>query len=70
MFYIAFNSTNKYMRKESGEWLHAAPMSAIGLRMEDEVLWVAGGLRLVVALCRPHNVISVALKWTIWVCTP
>ena len=26
---------------------------------------MAGGLRLVVALCRPHNVISVALKWTI-----
>ena len=43
MFYIAFNSTNKYMRKESGEWLHVAPMSAIGLRMEDEVLEWQGG---------------------------
>ena len=25
-------------RKESGEWLHVPPMSAIGLRMDDEVL--------------------------------
>ena len=42
-------------RKESGEWLHAPPMSAIGLRMDDEVLRVAVGLRLGVALCRPHK---------------
>ena len=52
-------------RKESGEWLHMAPMSAIGLRMDREVLRVAVGLRLVIALCRPTNVISAALKWTI-----
>ena len=42
-------------RKESGEWLQAPPMSAIGLRMDDEVLRVAVGLRLGVALCRPHK---------------
>ena len=42
-------------RKESGEWLHAPPMSAIGLRMDDEVLQVAVGLCLGVALCRPHK---------------
>ena len=32
-----------------------APMSAIGLRMDDEVLRVAVGLRLGVTLCRPHK---------------
>ena len=42
-------------RKESGEWLQAPPMSAIELRMDDEVLRVAVGLRLGVALCRPHK---------------
>ena len=42
-------------RRESGEWLYAPPMSAIGLRMDDEVLRVAVGLRLGVALCRPHK---------------
>ena len=45
-------------RKESGEWLHAPPMSAIGLRMDNEVLRVAVGLRLGVALCRPHAQMS------------
>ena len=42
-------------RRESGEWLYAPPMSAIGLRMDDEVLRVAVGLRLGVTLCRPHK---------------
>ena len=41
--------------KELGEWLHTPPMSAIGLRMDDVVLRVAVGLRLGVALCRPHK---------------
>ena len=42
-------------RKESGEWLRAPPMSAIRLQMDDEVLWVAVGHRLGVALCRAHK---------------
>ena len=49
-------------RKESGECLHVPPMSAIGLRMDGEVLRVAVGLCLVIALCGPTNVISAALK--------
>ena len=42
-------------RKESGAWLHALPVSALGLRMDDEVMRVAMGLRLGVPLCHPHE---------------
>ena len=42
-------------RNESGEWLQAPPMSAIVLQIDDEVLRVAMGLHLGVALCRPHK---------------
>ena len=42
-------------RKESGDWIHAPPLSAIGFRMDDEVLRVAVGLCIGVALCRPHK---------------
>ena len=38
-------------RKESGAWLHVSPMSALGLRMDDEVIQVAMGLRLGATLC-------------------
>ena len=38
-------------KKESGAWLHAFPMSALGLRMDDEVIQVAIGLRLGATLC-------------------
>ena len=39
---------------ESGAWLHALPIAALGLRMSDDVVRVAAGLRLGVLLCRPH----------------
>ena len=42
-------------KKESGAWLHAFPMSALGLRMDDEVIQVAMGLRLGATLCQPHK---------------
>ena len=41
--------------KESGAWLNALPISAVGLRMDDEVVRVAVGLRLGAALCQPHT---------------
>ena len=42
-------------RVESGAWLQALPMSALGLRMDDDTLRVAAGLRLGATLCQPHN---------------
>ena len=42
---------------ESGAWLMAAPISALGLRMDD-VIQVAAGLRLGLPLCRPHTCAS------------
>ena len=42
-------------RKESGAWLHALLVSALGLRMDDEVMRVAMGLHLGVSQCHPHE---------------
>ena len=41
--------------KEAGAWLQALPVSALGLRMEDEVFRVATSLRLGMPLCQPHT---------------
>ena len=40
--------------KESGAWLNALPVPSLGLRLDDEVVCIAAGLRLGVPLCRPH----------------
>ena len=41
--------------KESGAGLQALPLSSIGLRMDDNTVHIATGLRLGSPLCRPHN---------------
>ena len=41
--------------KESGAWLNVLPVSALGLRMDDNTIRVAVGLRLGASLCRPHT---------------
>jgi len=38
----------------SGDWLHALPIAAYGLRLDDEAIRVAVGLRLGSNLCVPH----------------
>ena len=38
----------------SGAWLEALPIASIGLKMDDEVVRVAVGLRLGLNLCEPH----------------
>jgi hypothetical protein len=42
-------------QKESGAWLSAPPISALGLRMDNNTIRVAVGLRLGSALCHPHD---------------
>jgi len=39
----------------SSDWLHALPISACGLRLDNEAVIVAVGLRLGVDLCTPHD---------------
>ena len=39
----------------SGDWLHALPISSYGLRLDDEAVRVAVGLRLGAKLCEPHQ---------------
>ena len=41
--------------KVSGARLHALPISSLGLRMDDNTIRVAVGLRLGSTLCRPHS---------------
>ena len=42
-------------RKESGAWITSLPSSSLGLRIEDEVVRTALGLRLEILLCPPQN---------------
>jgi Reverse transcriptase (RNA-dependent DNA polymerase) len=39
----------------SGDWLHTLPIASCGLRLENEDVRVAVGLRLGTALCQPHQ---------------
>ena len=39
----------------SGAWLHALPITSCGLRLDNESIRIAVGLRLGVNLCEPHT---------------
>lgn len=41
----------------SGDWLNALPLSSCALRLDDEAVRVAVGLRLGTSLCEPHTCI-------------
>jgi len=63
------NQTTQYHRARlltsaaahSGDWLHAVPISACGLRLSDEAIRVAVGLRLGSEICQPYYCICGAL---------
>jgi len=38
----------------AGDWLSAPPLTSVGLRMSDQVIRIAAGLRLGTSLCAPH----------------
>ena len=40
---------------ESGAWLNTLPLSSVGLRLADDSLRIAVGLRLGTPLCGPHQ---------------
>ena len=40
--------------RESGAWLNVLPISALGLRLANDVVRIAVGLRLGIPLCSPH----------------
>ena len=46
---------NAVAAQHSGDWLHALPIASCGLRLDDEAVRVAVGLRLGVNLCIPHS---------------
>jgi len=39
----------------AGDWLHAPPITAVGLRLSNEAIRVAVGIRLGINLCEPHQ---------------
>ena len=39
----------------ASDWLHALPLTAYDLRLSDEAVRVAAGLRLGLAICEPHT---------------
>jgi hypothetical protein len=42
-------------QETSGAWLQALPLSSVGLKMMDDVVRVAVGIRLGLNLCEPHT---------------
>ena len=41
--------------KHSGDWLYALPVTSCGMRLDDEAVRIAIGLRLGLELCVPHQ---------------
>ena len=41
--------------KHSADWLHAIPITSCGLRLDDEAVQIAVGLRLGADICQPHS---------------
>ena len=48
-------SFNAARSRHSGDWLTALPITSCGLKLGDEALRVAVGIRLTLKLCVPHQ---------------
>src|SRR6218665_2060983 len=46
---------NASMARHASNWLHALPLSTFNLKLSDEAVRVAVGLRLGSAICEPHT---------------
>ena len=62
--YDSYNNNNNNNNKasflaassqHSGDWLFALPIASLGLKLDDEAVRVAVGLRLGLDLCVPHE---------------
>ena len=51
---------------ESGAWLNALPLSSAGLRMCDDTIRIAIGLRLGTPLCQPHKCMQCGAEVDQW----
>ena len=45
----------------AGDWLHASPITAVGLRLSDEAIRIAVGFRLGSRICQPHSCVCGAM---------
>ena len=52
--------------KKSGTWLNALPVASLGLRLDNEVVRIAVGLRLGFPLCHPHQCIHCEAEVNDW----
>ena len=41
--------------EHSGDWLHAPSITAVGLRLNDEMVWIYVATRLGARACEPHT---------------
>jgi len=48
-------SFNAATSRHSGDWLQALPITSCGLKLDDEAIRVAVGIRLALYLCVPHQ---------------
>ena len=44
-----------------GDWLHASPIMAVGLRLSDETFRITVGFRLGSRTCQPHSCVCDAM---------
>ena len=64
-FCDSFNTTRllAVSAPHSGNWLHALPLATCSLKLDNEAIRLAVGLRLVINLCEPHQCSALVENW-------